>query len=111
MGSTAWKGETLYSGFNLFIGGKEIELDSKVEFSQLPKLIGMSRDLVDIEMDAAGSSETQSSSYAPPRAFQSPVSAIPPEAAKFVAPTSFYGAPIKSKPKGPLCVQGNYLLT
>lgn len=101
MGSTTWKGETLYSGFNLFIGGKEVELDSKVESAQLPKLSGMSRDPVDDEMDVTGPNET---TYVSSMDFKSPRPSVLPETAKFVAPTSFYGAPVKSKPQGPLCV-------
>ncbi|KAF9467257.1 SNF2 family N-terminal domain-containing protein [Collybia nuda] len=99
-GSTAWKGETLYSGFTFCISGKEIELDSKVEFSQLPKLVGMSRDLIDSE-DVPGFGEVKPSSYGSPNAFRS-LSATSPEGAKFIPPTSFYGVPVKSKPKGPL---------
>lgn len=102
MGSTAWKGETLYSGLNLYIGGKELELDSKVEASKLPTLAGMSHDLMDVEVDSAGLNELNPSITSV--AFRSPSSTVAPEVAKFVAPASFYGTTIKPKPKGPLYV-------
>jgi DNA repair and recombination protein RAD54B len=107
MGSAAWKGEPLYSGLNLLIGGKEVELDSKVEASQLPTLVGMSRDSMGVEMDGVGLYEPKP--FSTSNIFLSPTPAISPEVAKFVAPTSFYGTPNKPKPKGPLYVRRKQL--
>ncbi|KAG5646281.1 hypothetical protein DXG03_003877 [Asterophora parasitica] len=90
MGSAPWKGDPLVSGYCTFIGGKEVELDSPVKASQLPTLIGS----FDDKLDTGTPLKTQldpSDTFAPP-----------PSVSKFVAPTAFYGTPIKRNPKGPL---------
>ncbi|RDB25350.1 DNA repair and recombination protein RAD54B [Hypsizygus marmoreus] len=92
MGSVGWKGDTLSSGYRTFIGGKEIELDQQVKHSQLPTIIGFPR---------AGADDTSDSKPSSP-AHSVDTSLASPAPAKFIAPTSFYGTPIKRKPKGPL---------
>ncbi|KAF5385986.1 hypothetical protein D9615_002412 [Tricholomella constricta] len=93
MGSSPWKGDRLISGYRTFIGGKEIELDSQVKASQLPNLITSSRDQVVDVGDTPSESLVDDSSDQ----FLNT-----PSVAKCVAPTSFYGTPVKRKPKGPL---------
>ncbi|KAJ7251770.1 SNF2 family N-terminal domain-containing protein [Mycena haematopus] len=75
MGTTAWKGDQLYGGYHVYIGGKEVELDCEVTLEDLPSV------------SAAVS-----------------IGSPAPSAKTFVAPTSFYGpqVPSKPKPKGPL---------
>ena len=41
MGSIAWKGEPLRSGYRCSIGGKEVELDCQVSASDLPTVAGL----------------------------------------------------------------------
>ncbi|KAG5636356.1 hypothetical protein H0H81_008304 [Sphagnurus paluster] len=91
MGSTPWKGDLLVSGYRTFIGGKEVELDNPVQASQLPDVIGSSND--NAHTDEAKLSKATDTFD---RALEST------SVVKFVAPTSFYGTPVKRKPKGPL---------
>lgn len=81
MGSISWKGETLRSGSRLFIGGKEVELDSQVSASQLP----------------GGNGTT------PEDKEDEPVVIPEPTSTRGVAASSFYAA-VKPKAKGPLYV-------
>jgi DNA repair and recombination protein RAD54B len=104
MGSTAWKGDALYSGYHTYIAGKEVELDGKISASQLPIIVGTSKDPeVDCEVPFEQNLFLASAS-------KFATSALSPEPKKttsvttFVTPTSFYGMPAKPKPKGPLCV-------
>lgn len=83
MGSTSWKGQTLSSGFNISVAGKEVELDIQVSASQLPTI--------------------QGSGVLAPSSFDG-ADTVPPNTTidqKFVAPTSFY-APAPPKVKGSL---------
>ncbi|KAK7057394.1 SNF2 family N-terminal domain-containing protein [Favolaschia claudopus] len=89
MGTTPWKGDTLYGGYQVYIGGKEVQLDCEVALEDLPSL------------------ETRPDEKAAATVDGSDVLSItsPDKGVKaFVAPTSFYGpqAPAKAKPKGPL---------
>lgn len=96
MGSAPWKGDTLVAGYRTYIGGREVELDSQVNASQLPGLMGSSlASGGDISIDSSGIAE-------PPNQMDCSETRDTPPVAKFVAPTSFYGTPIKKKPKGPL---------
>lgn len=92
MGTTAWKGDPLHSGYKCYIGGKELELDCEVSASQLPDIIGPKGSAFE--------------AVPPPPLLLPPVATddIASPAKKFVAPISFYGAAPKSKPKGPLYV-------
>lgn len=99
MGSTNWKGDLLFSGYHTHIGGKEVELDNQVKQSQLPALIGIPRgSSVNSSID---SKELQSPSVGEPPV-KVAVSPIAKLASTFVTPTSFYGTPVKKRPKGPL---------
>ncbi|KIM45152.1 hypothetical protein M413DRAFT_441835 [Hebeloma cylindrosporum] len=87
MGTTPWKGDPLHSGFKLFIGGKEVELDAPVTSSQLPDTKGAEPGLlVDrVGDDAIGGDD-------PPKTEM-------PQ--RFITPANFYGI-VKTKAKGPL---------
>ncbi|KAG6813679.1 hypothetical protein H0H92_008527 [Tricholoma furcatifolium] len=92
MGSMPWKGDPLCSGYRTMINGKEVELDSQVEPSQLPDIIGApeasNNDKSTVEDDHNGNDQPSEKLYE--------------QISKFVSPTSFYAAPIAKKPKGPL---------
>ncbi|KAJ7039247.1 SNF2 family N-terminal domain-containing protein [Mycena alexandri] len=90
MGTTPWKGDPLHSGYFVYIGGKEVELDCEVSLQDLPAVPGGHADdkmAPAIENPAAATSAS-----------------IGSPTKTFVAPTSFYGpqAASKAKPKGPL---------
>ncbi|KAH0589308.1 hypothetical protein H2248_005070 [Termitomyces sp. 'cryptogamus'] len=88
MGSVPWKGDALYSGYHAMIGGREVELDSQVEASQLPDIPKMS--------DGGDKSPAKDDTpVASPEKFSDQVS-------RFVAPGSFYSTTVPKKPKGPL---------
>ncbi|KAF8170206.1 SNF2 family N-terminal domain-containing protein [Mycena galopus ATCC 62051] len=91
MGTTAWKGDLLYGGYHVYIGGKEVELDCEVTLEDLPSVAGGHG----VDKPAAAVENSASVSIG------SPSTAVK---SAFVAPTSFYGAqvPSKPKPKGPL---------
>ncbi|KAJ7647498.1 SNF2 family N-terminal domain-containing protein [Roridomyces roridus] len=88
MGTTAWKGDLLYSRYHFYIGGKEVELDDQVALDDLPSVVGGHAD------------------EKPPPVKNEPDSIGSPAAGSktFVTPTSFYGPQIPkvAKPKGPL---------
>jgi len=86
MGTTPWKGDPLHSGFKLFIGGKEVELDIPVSSSQLPDTKG-----AEIGLSIAGvGDDIDSNDPLKTEMIQ-----------KFITPANFYGI-VKTKPKGPL---------
>jgi len=105
MGSTAWKGQPLHSGYRCYIGGKEVELDSRVSASLLPTITGAPKD-----------SDSRNSMSSPGLSLTSPhnnpagmvhlrsIGSSVENSKKFVAPTSFYGTPVNLRPKGPLYV-------
>ena len=91
MGSVPWKGQSLHAGFNIVIAGKEVELDSAVSASLLPKL-----------------SECET----PPDRPSTSCTIVDPEPAsskQFIPPMRFYGTP-KPKVKGPRCVNRIYTI-
>jgi DNA repair and recombination protein RAD54B len=90
MGTTAWKGDILHGGYHLYIGGKEVELDCEVTLEDLPSVAGGHAD----EKPAPAVENSAGVSIG------SPATGVK----SFVAPTSFYGpqVPSKPKPKGPL---------
>lgn len=98
MGTTAWKGDALHSGYRVFICGKEVELDCRVSLEQLPSLVGGPSEALENDMTLVR--EPLVGQDDPASLVDSPVKA----SSKFVAPTSFYGAPPPSKPRptGPL---------
>lgn len=91
MGSVPWKGGgTLSTGYRTMISGREVELDSQVEASQLPYTPKIP--------DSGNKSPDKVVASVPldsPKEFADQVS-------KFVAPVSFYGATVPKKSKGPL---------
>ncbi|KAJ6607761.1 SNF2 family N-terminal domain-containing protein [Mycena sp. CBHHK59/15] len=97
MGTTPWKGDPLHSGYRVYIGGKEVELDSEVESGDLPILGGPGHNF---------DNGTAPPAPNPPSAIDASASIGSPAISSktFVAPTSFYGpqAPSKTKTKGPL---------
>ncbi|KAG6862304.1 hypothetical protein C0995_016002 [Termitomyces sp. Mi166 len=79
-----------FSCYHTMIGGREVELDSQVEASQLPDIPKIS--------DGGNKSPAKDDipiSLASPEKFADQVS-------RFVAPASFYGTPVAKKSKGPL---------
>jgi len=84
MGSSPWKGQTLQTGLNAMIGGKEVELDSVVSASQLPAFRG----------DDAVTPDSEAPNVVEIPQIQ--------ESHKYVAPGAFYST--KGKVKGPLYV-------
>ncbi|TFK44573.1 P-loop containing nucleoside triphosphate hydrolase protein [Crucibulum laeve] len=98
MGTTAWKGQELHPGFYLYIGGKEVELDSQVPQSDLPN----------ITLRGSPTPEPAPKEEATPLysfSHNEPAKVKPVDASSnkpFVTPNSFYGTTAKPKPKGPL---------
>lgn len=114
LGSTSWKGQILCSGYQTYIGGKEVELVDQVCASQLPVIIGTSKDSDVQDDDMFGSpsvAPVQTRVLPQARVTSSGNSLGAPQLAgstsikKYVAPVSFYGAPANPKPTGPLCVE------
>ncbi|KAG6891750.1 hypothetical protein C0992_006171 [Termitomyces sp. T32_za158] len=90
MGSVPWKGGNLSTGYRTMIGGREVELDTQVEASQLPH--------ISKELDSGNKSpgkDVDPVCLASPKEFADQVS-------RFIAPVSFYGATVPKKSKGPL---------
>ncbi|EIW61952.1 uncharacterized protein TRAVEDRAFT_57102 [Trametes versicolor FP-101664 SS1] len=110
LGSKKWDGLPLYSGYNCFIGSREVELDSEISRSRLPTIVGSSKEPpVDPDFGETSSSQTGSSFLVEARRTSqeganssSPSVNSPASAKKFIPPSSFYGATTKPKPKGPL---------
>jgi DNA repair and recombination protein RAD54B len=99
MGSIAWKGDTLSSGYTLFISGKEVQLDSQVKKSQLPTIDGT---LEDSGADSIGESKGLQELMVPQKASSSaPLSST----GMGISPALFYATPMKKKHKGPLSVK------
>ncbi|KAJ6558570.1 SNF2 family N-terminal domain-containing protein [Mycena vulgaris] len=96
MGTTAWKGDPLYGGYHLYIGGKEVELDCEVTLDDLPSVLGGHAD------DKIAPPPIQTPRNGAETA--DPINSPATGSKAFVAPTSFYGpqAASKAKPKGPL---------
>ncbi|KAJ7502774.1 SNF2 family N-terminal domain-containing protein [Mycena galericulata] len=96
IGTTPWKGDHLYGGYHLYIGGKEVELDCQVSPEDLPSVAGGHADdkTATALIQNLGSQVGAADSIRPPSITSK----------TFVAPTSFYGpqAPSKAKPKGPI---------
>lgn len=102
---SGWDGITLHSGYAVRIGGKEIEIDSQVQASQVPDIIGTVHE-PDVDEDMDSSQPVAGPSFLKQAIKRDPPSPAPTTAPKFVAPTNFYGAPPpKPKAKGPLFVQ------
>jgi hypothetical protein len=99
LGVTTWNGNPLHTGYELKVGGKEVELSCQVTASQLPDMSG-----------EKGIAAGEVGRYTPPPEFMGPphdvgyVEGLSASVGKFVPPTSFYGVPAKSKPKGPMYV-------
>ena len=116
LGTRKWDGLPLYSSYRAFIGNREVELDSEITRSELPAIVGTSKELpVDPEYNNPPLSQTRPSflvdAIGQRRVSQenggssSPVAASSPASAKkFISPASFYGTSVKPKPKGPLYV-------
>ena len=98
MGSVIWKGEAMYAGYRIRIGDKEVELDNRVDSSQLPTSMEELR-LRDVDHDISRLDLPQ------PRPLENATvehdTAVIPSTKNFVAPASFYGV-AKPKPRGPL---------
>lgn len=90
MGSVPWKGGVLSTGYRTMIGGREVELDSQVEASQLPNV-----PKVPDSGNASPGKDVTPVCLALPEEFADQVS-------KFVTPVSFYGATVPKKSKEPL---------
>ena len=114
LGTRKWDGLPLYSSYRAFVGNREVELDSEISPSQLPTIVGTSKELpIDPEYGDPPSSQSRPSflldvvrerrisqenaGSSSPAAVSSPASAK-----KFISPASFYGTAVKPKPKGPL---------
>ncbi|EGN99526.1 hypothetical protein SERLA73DRAFT_72346 [Serpula lacrymans var. lacrymans S7.3] len=109
LGHRDWDGLPLYSGYSFRAGGKEIELDSQVNASQMPAITGTM--VTEAEHDVPESSQLSSN---PAFSFRVANTTVKNEnesddianvepSKGFVPPTSFYGqAPKKLKLQGPL---------
>ncbi|KAJ7072454.1 SNF2 family N-terminal domain-containing protein [Mycena amicta] len=86
LGTTPWKGDILYPGYKLYIGGKEVQLDAQVTRDDLPYTIGGSENTEGLDVPKQ------------PIAVATSESSLAISSKPFVAPTSFYG-PAISKPK------------
>ena len=95
MGSVIWKGETLYAGYRIRIGDKDVEFNNRVDSSQLPTSMETFR-LGDIGNDVSRLNHPQ-----PHPLDDTTVEHETTSTKNFVAPASFYGV-AKSKPRGPL---------
>nr|GAT57610.1 predicted protein [Mycena chlorophos] len=82
LGTTPWKGDSLYSGYKVYIGGKQVQLDVQVTKEDLPI-----RDEPDSVVKEEATRPDLSSEPSPAQ-----------KAKPFAAPTSFYSAPAP-KPK------------
>lgn len=109
MGRIKWNGLPLYSSYRTFIGGRDVELTDEVTKLQLPRLIGTSDELLELDPESDGPPaenswllQSRQSSVAPdtPRYSMGPNS--PSVLKSFIPPTSFYAQPPKPKPRGPL---------
>jgi DNA repair and recombination protein RAD54B len=98
MGSAAWKGERLYAGYCFRIDDKEVELDSRVDSSQLPSSVETSRPR---DIEDGVSQLTSPKSHPLGRVGVEQATTPTMSSMKFVAPGSFYGVG-RSKPRGPL---------
>jgi len=87
MGSAPWKGDSLHSGSKLFIGGKEVELDTEISVSQLPDIEGIG---LGFPNDEVGDEFISSNDFTKMETKKT-----------FVTPANFYGI-VKTKAKGPL---------
>lgn len=104
MGTTSAKGQVPYSGLRAYIGGKELELDSEIPFSDFPMVTGTAKD-DENEFEAPDVDHSSHGGVAKSFAHSPAMKQEPPTLAKtnFVAPSSFYGtAAKKPKPAGPL---------
>jgi DNA repair and recombination protein RAD54B len=108
MGTSKWNHTPLFSGYRVFISGKEVELVDEVNAAQMPHITGTEDPdesvLEDEDWEVAVS---RVSIIATPRKTSElpEVTSTVSSAKKFVPPTGFYGAPsatIKKKPDGPL---------
>ncbi|KAG6819674.1 hypothetical protein H0H93_009707 [Arthromyces matolae] len=89
MGSAPWKGDSLSPNYRTTISGLEVELDRQINASQLPdRQKGRDNENMAIIEDD------------PPKSLDSPV--LSRNLSRFVAPASFYGTPVPTKPKGPI---------
>ena len=106
LGRKKWDHIPLHAGYRLFLGGKDIALNSEISEHELPLVQGTSLE-PDLDADMEPPPSLQRKSSLLPQAHHEsdhPVSVNSPSAVKkFIPPTSFYGqAPAKPKPKGPL---------
>lgn len=107
LGITKWKGIALHSGAFERIGSREVELDSPINFAQLPKIVGIA------EEEEVINDDWEVPAPAIPAIPATPVRASPAilnstsSTKKFVIPgaASFYVKPAeKAQGKGPLLV-------
>jgi len=98
MGSVVWRGDTLYTGCQVRIGDKEVELDSRVDSSQLPTFVETFQPR---DVDNGISQPSCPPMHLPgDMAIERDRTSITPSTT-FIAPALFYGTG-KAKPKGPL---------
>ncbi|OBZ66115.1 DNA repair and recombination protein RAD54B [Grifola frondosa] len=116
VGTKKWDGLPLYSGYKIFISGREVELDSQISESEVPTITGTSAEPeVDPEFGSPPPSQMTSSFLLQTRrdsaALDSPSlrenssSAVnsPASVTKPISTSTFYGKPPPpKKPKGPL---------
>lgn len=88
------------------MAGREVELDSQIDFSQMPEITGTAKEsAADEDMAYETSQPLPGPSFLLQAAKKNdkPATPGPSSTVKYVAPTSFYGAPPpKPKAKGPL---------
>ncbi|KIK99085.1 hypothetical protein PAXRUDRAFT_823120 [Paxillus rubicundulus Ve08.2h10] len=102
IGRREWDGLPLYNGYRFHAGGKEVELDSPIQVSQLPSITGVEEEIADPGADGwEKSPSTTKAILQQPRSSKENVPrATSPK--DFVPPASFYGQISKKKPNGPL---------
>lgn len=103
MGSTAWKGDNLHSGYRTFISGKEVELDREVSASQLPDVIVKTdEDEESPDISSEPGLHPQAPTAKDDEHTQLPKPSNAASSSRFVSPASFYGIAPKPKPGEPL---------
>ncbi|KAF9222619.1 hypothetical protein BS17DRAFT_802837 [Gyrodon lividus] len=102
MGRKEWDGLPLYNGYRFHAGGKEVELDSPIQATQLPSITGVEEEIIDPGADS-WEKPPPTLNVTLPQARSSkenvPQATSPKE---FIPPASFYGQPPKKKSNGPL---------
>ncbi|KAH7888361.1 P-loop containing nucleoside triphosphate hydrolase protein [Phlebopus sp. FC_14] len=106
IGRKDWDGLPLHTGYSFHVGGKEVELDSRIQASQMPSITGVEEETMDADVDGPDqpTSPSHTSFLLQSRKENVSRAPIPTRSAlkEFVPPTSFYGHTPKNNPNQPL---------